>query len=1312
MAQANNIWAPVGSPGNTYEYNSASYSNQGPPQDMYGPPSPTPSNSSRNRFTSWFSRSRSGSPANGNSRSRSRSRSKSPNLQNGSPAIPGTFVVRNVVKQSGGVSWDPSHDDPSQHHASNLSYRPSKSRPLAAGGPTSLGVPPGGPGGGTGYGTAFSSNDGRPEPREALPPMPSARPMSGSEHRRAENLQLQQQQQQFQPPARPVSPGYTKAAAFQRPRSIRSTSPGPGPAKPRTPNSQQERQKQHRFSVSPGPASWKQQQEEDENLHHPPQPPFSQHSPDRSGRPLHTFPASIAGQPQYGQGHTQQQQQQQQQQLSYSPQQSSPLSHGLASTAADRIPGFDPSQFRTADSQGSLGPTPSPADLQGKKRQSIDARAAGFGFMGGHETANGEGGHSNKRASAAGNSPGLASRIRGFFNTPTRGDGEGQGQDSSDEDDLRIGTPYGVSASAYQKATGSSPRKPPDAEDREAEVRRQRSHREAVRLIDEERRAAIEGSSQSPDTSVPTLPSGIARELAAEGWTSEALQRMTEDGRQNLVRRLTANGKVSREASQKMQQGTAHQPEEQEVELDWNTLTPAQRIIAETRSRQIQRDRIDEQAKQQEAKLAQQKVAQEADISMEVPVRRATRSPKKDQSAARFPNRPTEPKTSLPDHPQPQSQPNPRSSPQVSSPPAGQPQQTKAGLSPGTGPMPSELGLMGGLQEMMTRFYRYERYSVPLLRALEMRLIDIERDAQMAHASADNASDRTGRTDREKEMDKWVGQMTNLMRHEIGQLKAATKEIREGREMLGAIAKHQTGGGGGSRFASARQDTGDSNVARQLTLPPGAAPALDKDQGKAAHGQPASAAGVDPALRARSTSPNGRPKYTNALGMPLTDGRRSPERAATPVNANTSLHSTVAAGMPASQESFSIEAQDETEDGDGHDDSRDAVVTSVSQPDSRTQVVSPTAIAARPAQSTSTASKPPSRYDAISPPLSDGGSTTSAGGRRRAISVNERLKSLMSNPPSRTGTPATNAVPLDDEEDVKAAGESESRIIRSSSPQSMARPEQSEKSTAGFSNPTPVRTTAAPVHAHLRDGSNKSAASSITVMPNRSNTGLAPPAATPTRKNTSPLGSPSSPTVGLIGGRTSPSPSSFAGNNSAQANVSPSGSGFTRGRQGSTSPGVPNVKGENIKTSTNASSGLRARAQSYLLSADNGSSLPSSPTPASSSRPGLTASLSGSNKEDIAPTRGSAFSTRSNPTAQTSTKDTPPLSISKAKSSHFAGNNNSSSPQSTLLSRERTKSSPANNNNAIGTNKSSSNKSVGGMTLKERVAFFEVSANK
>jgi hypothetical protein len=324
-------------------------------------------------------------------------------------------------------------------------------------------------------------------------------------------------------------------------------------------------------------------------------------------------------------------------------------------------------------------------------------------------------------------------------------------------------------------------------------------------------------------------------------------------------------------------------------------------------------------------------------VDSEIPVRRRTRSPTK-KSTREQPSEQTEAV------PQSQAQKTeetvkpavqPMQSPAQPL-PAAQSQQSTAGLMPGRGPLPMDFPTLPlALQEMMVRFYRFERYSVPLIRDLETRLLDVERDAQMAlHGDTMSANSA-----RDREMDKWVGEMTNLMRHEVGQLKAATKEIREGREIIAAVAKNLGTGrremserpalvpietrqpsashtgeeqdavselpppsivsgvtatqGHGDRktnissasFKSAipLQRKAESDAQAQaaaelerkqtLALPPGAAPALDKDEGKSLASPTKS---ISEAQRERSTSPSGRRRYTSALGEPMDNGRISP----------------------------------------------------------------------------------------------------------------------------------------------------------------------------------------------------------------------------------------------------------------------------------------------------------------------------------------------------------------------------------------------------------------------------------------------------
>ncbi|EPQ31317.1 uncharacterized protein PFL1_01502 [Pseudozyma flocculosa PF-1] len=131
--------------------------------------------------------------------------------------------------------------------------------------------------------------------------------------------------------------------------------------------------------------------------------------------------------------------------------------------------------------------------------------------------------------------------------------------------------------------------------------------------------------------------------------------------------------------------------------------------------------------------------------------------------------------------------PKPASNLAAKAPPAGS--KATSALSPGSGPMPLDMSLPQALQEMMVRFYRFERYSVPLIRSLETRLIDIERDAMMASNPQAGGRSHVETASQHEEMDRWVGQMTMLMKHEVGQLKAAAREIREGRELVAQVAK-------------------------------------------------------------------------------------------------------------------------------------------------------------------------------------------------------------------------------------------------------------------------------------------------------------------------------------------------------------------------------------------------------------------------------------------------------------------------------------------------------------------------------------------
>lgn len=368
-------------------------------------------------------------------------------------------------------------------------------------------------------------------------------------------------------------------------------------------------------------------------------------------------------------------------------------------------------------------------------------------------------------------------------------------------------------------------------------------------------------------------------------------------------------------------------------------LTPAQRIIQETRSKQLAREQIEAQRKEAREQQQQQQssprkvLAANADFigPPTPPKNQAQPLPNNGGHQQRFPSGAHQ-FTREPAAQAGPTTPTPGPAKGLQSGPAQQHQQQRSStLSPGSGPMPADMPLRDALQEMMTRFYRFERYSVPLIRSLETRLLDIERDAMLANnpqarnsTRASRASSSSGGID-PAEMDRWVNQMTSLMKHEVGQLKAATREIKESRELVAHVARQTSDGGkavplsmsvssfgslvnpltpsasqqmpksaaAGVRQTNVSSSTFDSAVplvkqvftppANNLGLPAGAKPALDKDEGKSTSPTKAifgfaseSAKEHRETGRDRSVSPNGRPRFTSVLGQPLAHGRLSP----------------------------------------------------------------------------------------------------------------------------------------------------------------------------------------------------------------------------------------------------------------------------------------------------------------------------------------------------------------------------------------------------------------------------------------------------
>ncbi|KAE8233991.1 hypothetical protein CF326_g974 [Tilletia indica] len=278
-----------------------------------------------------------------------------------------------------------------------------------------------------------------------------------------------------------------------------------------------------------------------------------------------------------------------------------------------------------------------------------------------------------------------------------------------------------------------------------------------------------------------------------------------------------------------------------------NMLTPAQRIIQETRSRQLAQERTeaDQTARAtvaQAAALSQQTATQvlpttpqsqsispvaaadkgkarqmdripDHDLRNaggEIPVRRGSKkSPTKQVQILAAPAGPAAPSP-------------PRTGPSTPSGPARNPSAAAEGsrmtgnLMPGAGPLPKDMSMTDALQEMMIRFYRFERYSIPLLRSLETRLVDIERDAQIAIHQTDALSANSAR---DREMDLWVSEMTGMMKHEIGQLRAACGEIKEGREIVARVAQRMH-----AKDAEASETVSTKNVPTNANAKPLAPP--------------------------------------------------------------------------------------------------------------------------------------------------------------------------------------------------------------------------------------------------------------------------------------------------------------------------------------------------------------------------------------------------------------------------------------------------------------------------------------------------------
>jgi hypothetical protein len=642
---------------------------------------------------------------------------------------------------------------------------------------------------------------------------------------------------------------------------------------------------------------------------------------------------------------------------------------------------------------------------------------------------------------------------------------------------------------------------------------------------------------------------------------------------------------------------------------------------------------------------------------------------------------------------------------------------SKIGISPGNGPLPSQIGLLEGLEEMAVRFYRFERYAVPLLRSLEGRVGDIEKDAMMT-SNASSSAARPG----EAAMDRWVGEMTRLMKHEIGQLKAAGKELKEARQVLGSLLELEKDKAQASAATGIQQAHVPAPTASSRATSPTKRNVQEGTGGMNTLSPPKKEAEGLAQERGRSTSPSGgRPKYTSALGRPLVDGRvsasASPERphtsSVTPATSTQHLialqraKSTAATvgsepqdARPVSRQdfipppgdaSFSIDAAeaDDTEaEGESHEsftpgeasfsieaaeDEEDDEEEEAEEDISGSQLQTPSQDMFRPQGN---ASSGPTAFSAA--PISP---------NKRDVSVNDRLKGLMQSSRS-TASPQTQPEAV-----APASNEyySDSQSLRSKAPSVSS---THTATTYRANRAAPARTASPPPPASLAPPSSYQPSVGVGLLGARTSPspgGLISTRNLDGRQRTSPAGnSPSSFPMSTAGGSSQSSASQHAG-------WSPN-----------TSPRlIPDVRGEDIRIRSapapgNATSGasgassafrggLQARAQSYLLSASGGESPPLPQQSAPSS-----------------PRKGSEYSSNGYSRASAGGRENMGMGTGTTAPLTFGGVGHKSTFTTSILPGPNAGAS-ANAGAGAGANGRQAGR---GMSLKERVAFFEVSANR
>ncbi|CCF48394.1 uncharacterized protein UHO2_07088 [Ustilago hordei] len=909
-----------------------------------------------------------------------------------------SFVVRSVVRSPGGVSLPTSpsgeqnqpffsqgsrqqsasparrmtledSDDDIMGQPQRLQYRRSKSKPLGAA-PASLSVPAGGPGGGVGYGTARSSNDGRPESANAMnQPSPYYRPASPSGSMKAGDFQ-KGAKQRGRSPRKSISgtssshshsghsgiPTMEQQGSSGSAHSAQSSAANSSSGKKSvaritagTKSLAQQQHQQHQQGSSRGPSpagarhvamsgphqfpgqQFPQQQQYQQHRHHPQAPRnHSAGTPplDQRGMMMNNFPPTMPA----AQDH--------------SPSRSRRFSFGIVNRLRrDSDAGAQPPMMPAA---APLDGLPSPVDIPFGRSPNSPLRYDN-GADTDYSRANSPfGSVSPAKAGGSPHSSGFLSTLMGRQAAEER---EARRNSHHDDRAPRSCSPSGIPGSNlagkwFKGVFGRSPRTDEkdanyaadpypstpsgarDVEDEAAYAQKLASMRQARHIVDEERQRHF----MAPTT--PTAPGakGLAGFDPAHDREFRPKQVVDSDAEDagldaalefELGRKKSPPGRkpVPTYLPAAIMQGgegdlrdTVRAPEK--------PLTPAQKIIQETRSKQLAREQIEAQRKQtviQQEQLANAPpTPPKTNTNFATPAGHGQRFP----SGAHQTLGESAKASNLTPTPAP----------------AGS-QQSGGGstLAPGSGPLPLNMPLPSALQEMMIRFYRFERYSVPLIRSLETRLLDIERDSMLANnAQARSASVSSHNS---AEMDRWVTQMTLLMKHEVGQLKAATREIKESRELVANIAKHGAGVMGLSNSVSSfgslvaitpsasvqqpvekARETNVSSSTFQSAIPRAAVVGGNKATSptKANFGF-ASESGKEQkkaSARDRSVSPNPRPRFTDVLGKPMVGGRLSPSPAAVSPVEGVKVEDRLKALLPATptkQTEAKVETQDKFE---------------------------------------------------------------------------------------------------------------------------------------------------------------------------------------------------------------------------------------------------------------------------------------------------------------------------------------------------------------------------------------------------------------